>query len=128
MGAYDDLVTAGTTTRDAATLTGVPRSTASRRHQHPTPLTRESVAPANALSQEERARVLEVLNSTEFVDAAPTSVYASLLARGEYVCSPATMYRILAANAQVKERRRQARHPARSRPELTATGPGQVYT
>ena len=128
MGAYDDLVTAGTTTRQAATLTGVPRSTASRRRRHPTPLTRQKVAPVNALSQAERARVLEVLNSTEFVDQAPNQVYASLLARGEYLCSPATMYRILAANAQVKERRRQARHPARARPELTATGPGQVYT
>jgi len=128
MGAYDDLVTTGTTTRDAATLTGVPRSTASRRRRHPTPLVREVVAPVNALSQVERAHVLAVLNSTEFVDAAPAEVYASLLARGEYVCSPATMYRILAANTQVKERRRQARHPARARPELTATGPAQVYS
>ena len=42
----------------------------------------------------ERPPVLAVLNSTEFVDAAPAEVYASLLARGEYVCSPATMYRI----------------------------------
>jgi len=38
------------------------------------------------------------------------------------------MYRILGENAQVRERRRQARHPTRARPELTATGPGQVYT
>jgi putative transposase len=38
------------------------------------------------------------------------------------------MYRILAANAQVKDLRRQARHPARARPELIATGPGQVFT
>ena len=30
MGAYDDLIGAETTTRDAATLTGVPRSTATR--------------------------------------------------------------------------------------------------
>jgi transposase InsO family protein len=55
-------------------------------------------------------------------------VYAVLLARGEYLCSVSTMYRILAANAQVKDRRRLARHPARARPELIATGPGQVFT
>lgn len=128
MGAYDDLVTGGTTTREAATLTGVSRATAARRHRRPTPLRREVKAPVNALSEKERARVLEVLNSDEFVDMAPTAAYATLLARGEYLCSPATMYRILAASAQVKERRRQARHPARVRPELTATGPGQVYT
>jgi transposase InsO family protein len=128
MGAYTELVAAGTTTRDAATLTGIPRSSATRRHRHPTPLVREALAPANALSQSERDRVLEVLNSAEFVDQAPIQVYATLLGRGTYLCSPATMYRVLAADAQVKERRRQARHPARARPELIATGPGQVYT
>jgi putative transposase len=128
MGAYDDLLSAGATTRDAATLTGIARSSATRRHKRPTPLVREVVAPANALSQTERDRVLEVLNSAEFVDQAPTQVYATLLGRGTYLCSPATMYRVLAADAQVKERRRQARHPARARPELIATAPGQVYT
>ena len=38
------------------------------------------------------------------------------------------MYRLLAEHAQVKERRRLARHPARKVPELVATGPGQVYS
>lgn len=128
MGAHDDLIAAGTTTRDAASLTGVARSTATLRGNHPTLLVREPTAPVNALSPTERNHVLEVLNTAEFVDKAPTAVYATLLARGQYLCSPATMYRILAANAQVKERRRQARHPARARPELTATGPGQVYS
>ena len=39
-----------------------------------------------------------------------------------------SIYRILAEHAQVKDRRRLARHPARARPELIATGPGQVFT
>ncbi len=38
------------------------------------------------------------------------------------------MYRVLNENQQVKDRRRQARHPARAIPELTATGPGQVLS
>ena len=42
--------------------------------------------------------------------------------------SISTIYRVLAENAQVKERRRLARHPARAIPELVATAPGQVYT
>ena len=84
--------------------------------------------PANRLSRVERERVLEVLNSDEFVDQPPAQVYATLLERGVYLCSIATMYRILAAAAQVKERRRQARHPARAIPELMADGSGQVYT
>jgi hypothetical protein len=64
----------------------------------------------------------------EIGDQTPLQIYAILLERGEYLCSVATMYRILRANALVKDRRRQARHPARARPELIATGPGQVFS
>ena len=84
--------------------------------------------PANKLSLAERRRVLEVLDSEEFVDQAPLQVYATLLERGVYLCSVSTMYRILAQAGQVTERRRLARHPARAVPELVATGPGQVYS
>jgi transposase InsO family protein len=86
------------------------------------------MTPANRLNLAERTRVLEVLDSEEFVDQAPLQVYATLLERGVYLCSVSTMYRILAEAGQVKERRRLARHPARAVPELVATGPGQVYT
>jgi len=51
-----------------------------------------------------------------------------LLERGRYLCSVSTIDRILAERAQVKDRRRLARHPARVRPELIAAGPGQVFT
>jgi hypothetical protein len=76
----------------------------------------------------ERDQVLRVLDSPQFVDAAPAQVYAALLDQGTYLGSIATMYRILREDRQVRERRRQARHPARTRPELVATGPGQVYS
>ena len=39
-----------------------------------------------------------------------------------------TMYRILREHDLAGERRRQATHPARTRPELVATAPGQVWT
>ncbi len=129
MGTYRQLTAAGVTTRLAAVLTGVSRATATRTASvsatDPTP---RRVVPANKLSLAERTRVLGVLNSAEFVDQPPLQIYASLLARGQYLCSVATMYRILAEASQVKERRRLARHPARAVPELVATGPGQVYT
>jgi hypothetical protein len=127
MTAFRELAAAGVTTRDAAALTGISRATAGR----PRPavgLVVTPVAPANQLTDDERIQVLAVLNGAEFIDRTPLQVYAVLLARGEYLCSVSTMYRILAANAQVKDRRRQARHPARARPELIATGPGQVFT
>jgi transposase InsO family protein len=129
MAAYRALTDAGVTTRDAADLTGVARATAARaattravRHSSPRPV------PANRLSVAERVEVLAVLNSAEFVDLTPLQVYAVLLDRGRYLCSVSSMYRVLAANAQVKDRRRLARHPARVRPELVATGPGQVFS
>ncbi|MDT2006748.1 helix-turn-helix domain-containing protein [Rhodococcus opacus] len=55
---------------------------------------RESTQP-RALSNAERARVLEVLNSQRFADMAPAQVYAALLDEGVYLCSESTMYRIL---------------------------------
>jgi hypothetical protein len=38
------------------------------------------------------------------------------------------MYRILRETGGVRERRRQAIHPPRTRPELVATGAGQVWS
>ncbi len=129
MGAYRHLTTAGVTTRAAASLTGIPRATAARaKHASTVPVPASAAEPANRLSPAERAELLAVLNSDEFVDQPPLQVYATLLARGRYLCSVSTMYRILAEHQQVRERRRLARHPARAVPELLATGPGQVYS
>jgi len=115
--------------RAAAGLSGVSRATAHRRAvlgpvRPPTP----RGAPVTQLSTVERARILAVLNSDRFVDTTPVEVFATLLDEGVYLASVATLYRVLRENRQVVERRRLARHPARQRPELIATGPGQVFT
>ena len=127
MGAYTELVQARVTTREAAALTGVPRATAHRAaarcqgQQHgPVP---ERLDPVNKLCPAEREQVLAVLHSPEFIDSTPLQVYARLLDQDTYLCSVSTMYRVLTANQEVKERRRIARHPARVTPELVATGP-----
>jgi putative transposase len=86
------------------------------------------VVPATRLSPAERTRVVAMLDSARFVDQPPLQVYAQLLDEDTYLCSVSSMYRILAEHRQVRERRRLARHPARVRPELVATGPGQVYS
>src|SRR3546814_8003855 len=51
-----------------------------------------------------------------------------LLDEGTYLGSISTMYRLLRAEHQVRERRRQARRPATVKPELVATGPNQVWS
>jgi len=94
-----------------------PASTGTHRRPHP-----------RALSAAERQAVLDILHEARFVDQAPTEVYAILLDEGRYLCSIRTMYRILAANAEVRERRNQRRHPVYTKPELLATGPNQIWS
>ena len=47
-------------------------------------------------------------------------IYAILLEEGVYHCSIRTMYRILNAESEVRERRNQLRHPVYQKPELLA--------
>ena len=79
--------------------------------------------PARALSKPERQEVLQVLHSERFVDAPPAQVHATLLEEGSYLCSPRTMYRLLAESGEVRERRDQLQHPRYAKPELVATAP-----
>mgnify|MGYP001374337571 CR=1 FL=1 len=81
-----------------------------------------------ALSQAERARVLEVLHSERFADTAPATVYATLLDEGTYLCSESTMYRLLRERGETGDRRRQATHPAKVKPELVADAPNRVWS
>ena len=109
---------------------GVPRSSLYRLRQvEQEPAARlPRPTPARALSGEEREKVIAVLNSEPHQDQAPREVYAELLDSGVYLSSWRTMYRILAENGEVQERRNQLRHPAYARPELLATGPNQLWT
>ena len=116
----------------ACTALGVPRSTLYRHRRQarggprrpPSP----RPTPARALSVDERRQTLEILHSPRFVDASPAEVHATLLDDGRYLCSVRTMYRLLASQGEVRERRRQLRHPRYRKPELLATGPNQVWS
>jgi putative transposase len=69
-----------------------------------------------------------VLHSERFVDCSPAQVWATLLDEGRYLCSERTMYRLLAEQAEVKERRDQLRHPRYVRPELLAERPNVLWS
>lgn len=81
-----------------------------------------------ALSEEERATVLEILNSDRFVNQSPAQVVYALLDEGLYHCSVRTMYRLLHSFKAVKERRNQVRKKTFQKPELLATGPNQIWS
>ena len=84
--------------------------------------------PPNALSDDERAEILRVLNSTRFADKSVAQTWATLLDEGVYLASRSSMNRVLRAAGQSRERRRQATHPARTKPELLATKPLDVWS
>lgn len=85
-------------------------------------------SPPRTLAPSERQRVLDVLHEARFIDLAPAQVYATLLDEGVYHCAERTMYRVLAAHREVRERRRQRRHPTYTAPELLATAPNQLWS
>ena len=84
--------------------------------------------PANALGIEERSAVLAALHSERFADQAPVQVWATLLDEGTWLASESTMYRLLRADGEVRERRAQASHPPRTVPELVAATPNEVWS
>jgi len=115
--------------RPACRALGAAVATIYRRRRPPEPRARRPrPAPARALSHAERQAVLAVLHSERFVDCSPAQVWATLLDEGRYLASERTMYRLLEANGEVRERRDQLRHPAYQRPELLAERPNEVWS
>ena len=84
--------------------------------------------PPLKLSAQERQTVVDLLHSERFVDASPHTIQAVLLDEGRYHCSVRTLYRILAEEGELKERRALRRHPQYAKPELLATGPNQLWS
>ena len=109
---------------------GVSRATAYRAwHRERFPrVPKPRPKPARALGDGERQAVLDVLHEERFMDKPPAQVYAKLLDEERFLCSPRTMYRVLEAEGEVKERRNQLTHPAYTKPELLAERPNEVWS
>lgn len=116
--------------RTACRLLGKSRATLYRQ-RNPAPARERPAAPRAphpaALSPAERDALLAALNADRFADKSPARAWAILLDEGTYLASISTMYRLL-RHGQVRERRAQAAHPPRARPELMADGPDQVWS
>jgi transposase InsO family protein len=84
--------------------------------------------PPNKLTRKEREKVLSIANSAEFRDLPPSQIVPKLADRGEYVCSEATMYRVLREAKQLAHRGK-AKEPQERRPvERYATRPNQIWS
>lgn len=106
---------------------GVSRATYYR-SRNPRPERAARPRPARALSTDERLATLAILNAPRFVDVSPAETWATLLDEEQYLCSVRTMYRILAENKQVRERRDVLRHPNYPAPQLLATRPNELWS
>jgi putative transposase len=114
----------------ACAILGKSRATL-HRHRNPVPPRHGPRRPFHhpaELSADEREQVLAVLDSARFADKSVGQVWATLLDEGVYLCSQATMYRLLRERGQAGERRAQAVRPAMRKPELEADGPNQVWS
>ena len=111
----------------ACRVLSIPRSSLYRARHTPTERTPRLPSP-RALSEAETNAIRVILNSERFQDQSPREVYATLIDEGRYLCSYRTMYRILAENGEIRERRNQLRHPVYKKPELLATRPNQLWS
>lgn len=121
-------------TRAACNAVGRSQATYYRAHRvSPPPVRPARVGHAQrsqprALSPGERQRILDALHAPRFVDVSPAEVWATLLDEGVYLGSISTFYRVLREHGESRDRRAQARHPAKVKPELMANRPNQVYS
>lgn len=84
--------------------------------------------PANALSEAERQRLLEVANEPRFAEVPPARIVPALADEGVYLASESSFYRVLRAHGQAGHRGR-AKAPQAVRPPTThvARGPSEVW-
>jgi putative transposase len=120
--------------RDACDAVGASHAGYYRRHrssqatERPAPIPHRDRPQPRALSAEEQQPILDVLHCDRFVDMSPAAVWATLLDEGVYLGSQSTFYRLLRQAGEVRERRAQARHPAKVKPELVVNGRNQVWS
>ena len=81
----------------------------------------------NKLSKEERAKVISISNSKEFVDLPPKQIVPRLADEGEYVASESTFYRILKEENMNAYRGKSKRKTAEKPQEYVADKPNYLW-
>ncbi len=113
----------------ACCVLAVPRGSYYRRRVSPSASPRKAPARApspRALSAPERQAVLATLHEERFQDRSVGHVVAALLSEDTWLCSERTMYRILQAQGETQERRRQRQHPVYVKRNCVPCAPNEV--
>ena len=112
---------------------GLNRSTVYWRKRQPNEksqagLSRKDCYQPRALSENERQQVMNAYCDDRFVDQSPPEIHMALLEEGRYWCSLSTVYRLLRAQGQSGERRKQRPAQHHAVPRLCASRPNEVWT
>jgi len=83
-------------------------------------------APANKLSDEERAHILALVNSAEFASQPASQIVLTLVDRGEYIASESIIYRVMKAAQQQHHRGRTRKPSTRGVTSHCATEPNRL--
>jgi transposase InsO family protein len=87
-----------------------------------------TTVPSNKLSQVEKKRLLDTMNSPEYRDLSPNQIVPKLADAGVYIASESTMYRVLREEG-LQNHREPSHPPVNSRPDpLVADGPNLVWS
>jgi len=84
--------------------------------------------PSNALTEEERAKVLEVANSAEYANLPPWQIVPRLADKGEYIASESSFYRILKSEKLLAHRLKSSPRIHKKPEELMALGPNEIWS
>ena len=101
-------------------LISLPQSTEDKRplvHRHPS---------KNKISNEERTKILQVVNSPEYADLVPAQIVPKLTDQGIYIASESTFHRILKEEKQNTYRSKMKAPVKRVPPTHIATAQNQV--
>lgn len=85
-------------------------------------------APANKLTDSERAQILAVANSEEFASLPPSQIVPTLADRGEYLASESSFYRVLKQASQQHHRGKAKKPSSRVLTSHCAHGPNEVWS
>ena len=84
--------------------------------------------PKNKLTEKERTKVIQVVNSPDFADLTPHQIVPKLADQGQYIASESTIYRILREEKMNIHRNRSQAPVKREVPTHIATNPNQIWT
>jgi transposase InsO family protein len=126
-----DAILAGARKAKAADVVGISLRQLQRWQAHPEKgdgRKGSSRRVAHALTQEEKGAILKIANSPDFCNLSPHKIVPMLADRGIYLASERTFYRVLDEHSCLGHRHKSKPPAFRKRPQLRATGPGQVWS